>query len=191
MYLFVCKSMYTVYTASPLSLVLTPPVLSFESLTLLTMKHHMFFLLWLTPSVLYTLSFLSRGLQRDVVYLCWPIAPSYRSPTQCGGHEGLRLAGSQPSQPMSIAVHVHITWLGAQIKFGDLRPYLTYVPFLAWVSLTSFFLSFSYTYIFSCVIFSRLLLYALPQSFFLYSYLCVFKKFNLFPLSFILSPIFF
>ncbi len=60
----------------------------------------------------------TRGLQRDVVYLCWPIAPSYYE-SKCGGREGV--AGSQP---MSTAVH--ITWHGAQINSGDLPPYLTY-----------------------------------------------------------------
>ncbi len=46
LYLFVCKNR-CMYTGSPLSLILLPPplchVLSFESLTLLSMKHHMFF----------------------------------------------------------------------------------------------------------------------------------------------------
>jgi hypothetical protein len=45
---------------------------------------------------------LSRGLQRDVVYLV------YKSPN-AGGWGA-----------------VHITWHGAQINFGDLTPYLTY-----------------------------------------------------------------
>ncbi len=58
------------------------------------------------------------GLQRDVVYLCWSIAPSYTSPN--AGERG-GLAGSQP---MSTALH--ITWHGAQINCGDLPPYLTY-----------------------------------------------------------------
>jgi hypothetical protein len=39
-----------------------------------------------------------RGLHRDVVYLCWPIAPSYMSPNAGGG-------GVAGSQPMSAAVH--------------------------------------------------------------------------------------
>jgi hypothetical protein len=60
---------------------------------------------------------LTRGLQRDVVYLCWPIAPSYTSPNEWG----MGVAGSPP---MSKAVH--IKWHGAQINFGDLPPYLTY-----------------------------------------------------------------
>jgi hypothetical protein len=59
-------------------------------------------------------------LQRDVVYLCWPIAPSYTSPnSQWRGNGGGGVAGSQP---------MNTTWLGAQINFGDLPPpYLTYV----------------------------------------------------------------
>ncbi len=72
--------------------------------------------------ILYTVQY-SQGLQRDVVYLCWPIAPQYTSPNagEWGGG-GWRVAGSQP---MSTAVH--ITWHGAQINFGDLTPYLTYM----------------------------------------------------------------
>ncbi len=62
----------------------------------------------------------TRWLHRYVVYLCWPIAPSFTSPN--GGWMGGGVAGSQP---MSTAVH--ITWYGAQINFGDLLPYLTYV----------------------------------------------------------------
>jgi hypothetical protein len=42
-----------------------------------------------------------RELQRDVVYLGWPLAPSYMSPNAEEGWE-LRPAGSQP---MSTAVH--------------------------------------------------------------------------------------
>jgi hypothetical protein len=60
--------------------------------------------------------FLSRGLQGDVVYLGWPIAPSFIE-SKCGGIAG--------SQPMSTAVH--ITLHGAKINFGYLTPYLTYV----------------------------------------------------------------
>jgi hypothetical protein len=59
-----------------------------------------------------------RGLQRDVVYLCWPIAPPrVRVQMRVKG-------GDSGSQPMSKAVH--ITWHGAQINFGDLPPYLNY-----------------------------------------------------------------
>ncbi len=53
-----------------------------------------------------------RGLQRDVVYLGWPIAPSYTSPNARGW--GV------------VSTAVYITWHGAQINFGDLTPYLTY-----------------------------------------------------------------
>ena len=60
----------------------------------------------------------TRGLQRDVVYLCWPIAPSYYE-SKCGGRGGV--AG-----PQLMSTAVHITWYGAQINFGDLPPYLTY-----------------------------------------------------------------
>jgi hypothetical protein len=41
-----------------------------------------------------------RGSQRDVVYLDWPIAPSYMSPNAGGRGE---VAGSQP---MSAALHM-------------------------------------------------------------------------------------
>ncbi len=51
-----------------------------------------------------------RGLQRDVVYLGWPIAPSYMSPN----------AGE-----MSLSQWAQL-YTGAQINFGDLTPYLTY-----------------------------------------------------------------
>ncbi len=93
-------------------------------------------------------------------------------------------------ESLTILTMKHVTCFS---YYSSLLPF--FIPssffFLASVSLTRFFLSFSYTYIFSCVIFSHLLLFALPQSFFLYSYLCVSKKINLLPLSFILSPIFF
>ncbi len=56
-------------------------------------------------------------LQGDLVYLSWPIAPHVSEP-KCGG------GGIFEVQPMRTAVH--ITWLGAQINFGDLTPYLTY-----------------------------------------------------------------
>jgi hypothetical protein len=55
-----------------------------------------------------------RGLQRDVVYLCWPIAPSYVS-QNTGGGGSLRVSANEYS-----CAH------GAQINFGDLTPYLTY-----------------------------------------------------------------
>ncbi len=60
-----------------------------------------------------------QGLQGDVVYLSWPIAPLVVRAQMRGGGGGV--AGSQP---MRIAVH--ITWHGSQINFGDLTPYLTY-----------------------------------------------------------------
>ncbi len=63
------------------------------------------------------------GHQRDVVCLWWPIAPSSKC-GRIGGWGGGVVAGSQP---MSTAVH--ITWPGAQMKFGDLPPYLTYMTY--------------------------------------------------------------
>jgi hypothetical protein len=45
-----------------------------------------------------------RGSQRDVVYLGWPIAPSYIGPNARGG-------GGCGSQPMSTAVHME-PWNG-------------------------------------------------------------------------------
>jgi hypothetical protein len=59
----------------------------------------------------------TRGLQGDVVYLSWPIAPLLYEP-YCGG--GGVVSGSQPMRTA-----VHITWHGAQINFGELTPYLT------------------------------------------------------------------
>ncbi len=44
----------------------------------------------------------SRGLQIDVVYLCWPIAPSYTSPSAGGG--GFRVSANEYS-----CAH-HVTW---------------------------------------------------------------------------------
>ncbi len=58
------------------------------------------------------------GWQRDVVYLGWPIAPSYNEP-KCGGGGAKGIAGSQP---MSTAVP------RALINFGDLTQFLTYGP---------------------------------------------------------------
>jgi hypothetical protein len=55
-----------------------------------------------------------RGLQRDVVYLGWPIAPSYMSPNAEGRGE---------LQDLSQWVQLYT---GAQINIGDLIPYLTY-----------------------------------------------------------------
>jgi hypothetical protein len=59
------------------------------------------------------------GLQRDVVFLCWPIAPTPIE-SQSGGMGG----GVVGPQPMSTVLP--ITWHGAQINFGDLPPCLTY-----------------------------------------------------------------
>ncbi len=44
-----------------------------------------------------------RRPQRDVVYLGWPITPSYMSPNAGGGGGGLGIAGSHP---MRTAVHM-------------------------------------------------------------------------------------
>jgi hypothetical protein len=54
-----------------------------------------------------------RGLQRDVVNLGWPIAPSYMSPNAGGGG----------GAAMSTAVH---RGTGAQINFRDLIPFWTF-----------------------------------------------------------------
>ncbi len=63
-------------------------------------------------------SFTARGLQRDVVHLGkilgWPIAPLYMSPNAGGGGCG-------------VSANDYSCALGAQINFGDLTPYLTYV----------------------------------------------------------------
>ncbi len=59
--------------------------------------------------------YFTKGLQRDVVFYGWPIAPSNMSPN-AGGRGGI--AGFWP---MSTAVH------RGPINFGDLTPYLTYV----------------------------------------------------------------
>ncbi len=75
------------------------------------------------PSCLYLFIFLRwcrvvcppQGLQRDVVNLGWPIAPSYMSPNAGSGGGGLR--------GLSQWVQLYI---GALINFGDLTPYLTY-----------------------------------------------------------------
>jgi hypothetical protein len=53
-------------------------------------------------------------LQRDVVYLGWPLAPSYMRPK---AGKGAELRGL--SQWVQL-------YTGAQINFGDLTPYLTY-----------------------------------------------------------------
>jgi hypothetical protein len=63
--------------------------------------------------------------QRDVVYLGWPIAPSYMSPNAGGWGRGV--AGSQP---MSTSANEYIGAHEARISFGDLTPYLIYVSVL-------------------------------------------------------------
>ncbi len=65
------------------------------------------------PSVYFVMV---RVSQRDVVYLGWPITPSYISPN---GGEGGRCG-------VSVSVDDNSCALGAQINFGDLTPYLTY-----------------------------------------------------------------
>jgi hypothetical protein len=57
------------------------------------------------------------GSQRDVVYLGWPIAPSYMSPIR---GMGVGVVGSQPMSTDVQCAH------GAQRNFVDLTPYLTY-----------------------------------------------------------------
>ncbi len=61
-------------------------------------------------------SFTGRGSQRDVVYLGWPMAPSYTSPNAGNGGWGGAVSANEYS-----CAH------GAQKNFGDLTPYLTYV----------------------------------------------------------------
>jgi hypothetical protein len=58
-------------------------------------------------------SILSMGLQRDVVYLCWPIAPSYYE-SKCGGSGGV--AG--------LSQWVQLCTSRDMEPFGDLPPYL-------------------------------------------------------------------
>ncbi len=74
----------------------------------------------MTKSIIfYVLWCRCRGIRRDVVYLCWPIAPPHIRVLMRGR---VGVAGSQPMSSV-----VHITWHGAQISVGDLPPYLTYV----------------------------------------------------------------
>ncbi len=47
---------------------------------------------------------LTGGLQRDVVYLCWPIAPSYMSPNAGGWGRGCGVSANEYS-----CAH-HVTW---------------------------------------------------------------------------------
>ncbi len=61
---------------------------------------------------------MARGLQIDVVYLGWPIAPSYMSPN--AGEEGsCRVSANEYSCR-------HMVTDKAQLNFGDLTLYLTY-----------------------------------------------------------------
>jgi hypothetical protein len=64
-------------------------------------------------------AWLYQGVTRDVVYLGLPIATSYMSPNAGG------MGGVAGSQPMSTAVQCTM-YIGSQINFGDLTPYLTY-----------------------------------------------------------------
>jgi hypothetical protein len=59
-----------------------------------------------------------RGLQRDVVCLCCPIAPSYTSPNAGGVGGGCGVSANEYS------CEHHVT--GDQINSGDQPPYLTY-----------------------------------------------------------------
>jgi hypothetical protein len=81
-----------------------------------------------------------------VIYLWWPIAPSYTSPNAGDlrvmnrwGGDG-KVAGSQP---MSTAVHV--TWHGAQTNFGDLLLQLFISPKCGPTFLGFFFILILYT----------------------------------------------
>ncbi len=74
-----------------------------------------------TPSVIWAqkvkiLRAHPRGLQKDVVYLGGPIAPTYMSPNAGGGGK---------LQGLSQWVQLYA---GAQINFEDLTPFLTYGP---------------------------------------------------------------
>ncbi len=57
----------------------------------------------------------AKGLQRYVVYLGWPIAPSYMSPNAGWG-----------GQLQGLSHWVPQLYTGDQINFGDPAPYLTY-----------------------------------------------------------------
>jgi hypothetical protein len=57
-----------------------------------------------------------RKLHRDVVYLGWPIAPSYMSPK----------AGRGALRGLIQWIQLYAEMAEAQINFGDLTPYLTY-----------------------------------------------------------------
>ncbi len=68
-----------------------------------------------SKSIFYIVFTTDRGLQRDVVYFGWQIAPSYIGPNEVGGGELRGFSGL--SQKL---------YTGAQINFGDLTPYWTY-----------------------------------------------------------------
>ncbi len=74
--------------------------------------------LWLWPANSSLVCIAIRGLQRDVVYLGWPIAPSYMSPNVGGGGEFRGLS------------QFWVQYTGAQLNFEDLTPYLTYDCYL-------------------------------------------------------------
>ncbi len=69
-----------------------------------------------TPRRRITVRVVIRGSQRDVVYLGWPITPSYMSLNRGGGGGGTGI----------ISANEYSGAHGAQITFGDLTPYLTY-----------------------------------------------------------------
>ncbi len=56
---------------------------------------------------------IDQGSHRDVVYIGWPIAPTYMSPNAGGGD-------------CWVSVYEYSCAHGAQINFGDLNLYLTY-----------------------------------------------------------------
>ncbi len=58
-------------------------------------------------------------LQRDVVSLCWPIAPSYTSPNARGGGA---LRGLSQWEQLCTSRDMEPT----HVNFGDIPPYLTY-----------------------------------------------------------------
>ncbi len=66
------------------------------------------------------------GLQRDVVFLGWPLAPSYTSPT-VGGGGSCGFSANEYNELRGLSQWVHL-YTGAQINFSDLTPYLTYEP---------------------------------------------------------------
>ncbi len=61
----------------------------------------------------------TRGLQRDVVYICWPIAPPRNTSPNAGG------GGSCGASANEYSCAHHVKW--SQNNCGDLPPHLTYV----------------------------------------------------------------